>query len=34
MSGVLVQWLLDPEHAPTAENLTDALRSPSGRLTA
>ncbi|MBB4905316.1 TetR/AcrR family transcriptional regulator [Actinophytocola algeriensis] len=33
MSGVLVQWILDPENAPTAENLTDALLSLSGRLT-
>lgn len=32
MSGVLVQWLLDPEGAPTAENLTDALLSLAGRL--
>ncbi len=33
MSGVLVQHLLDPDNAPTAENLTDALLSLSERLT-
>lgn len=32
MSGVLVQHLLDPDHAPSAENLTDALLSLAGRL--
>ncbi len=32
MSGVLVQWILDPDNAPTAENLTDALFALSGRL--
>ena len=33
MSGVLVQHLLDPDNAPTAENLTDALLALSERLT-
>ncbi len=32
MSGVLVQHLLDPDRAPSAENLTDALLSLAGRL--
>jgi AcrR family transcriptional regulator len=32
MSGVLLQWILDPDNAPTAENLTDALFALSGRL--
>jgi AcrR family transcriptional regulator len=32
MSGVLIQWILDPDNAPTAENLTDALLALSGRL--
>ena len=32
MSGVLLQWVLDPDNAPTAENLTDALLALSGRL--
>jgi AcrR family transcriptional regulator len=32
MSGVLLQWILDPDNAPTAENLTDALLALSGRL--
>ncbi|MFB9238611.1 TetR/AcrR family transcriptional regulator [Plantactinospora siamensis] len=26
LSGVLVQWLIDPEHAPTAQDLSDGLR--------
>ncbi len=26
LSGVLVQWLVDPDHAPSAADLTDALR--------
>lgn len=25
--GVMAQWLVDPEHAPTADELTDGLRS-------
>jgi hypothetical protein len=25
MTGVLSQWLIDPEHAPSARDLTDAL---------
>lgn len=33
MSGVLVQHLLDPDHAPSADNITDALVSIAGRLT-
>lgn len=33
MSGVLVQHLLDPDHAPSADNITDALVSLAGRLT-
>ena len=32
MSGVLIQWILDPGNAPTAENLTDGLLALSGRL--
>jgi AcrR family transcriptional regulator len=27
LSGVLVQWLIDPEHAPSAPDLADALRT-------
>ena len=36
LSGILVQWLIDPEHAPSGHDLADALRiiaagvSPSG----
>ncbi len=26
LTGVLAQWLVDPEHAPTGRDLTDALR--------
>lgn len=26
MSGVMVQWLIDPEHAPSGRDLADALR--------
>jgi AcrR family transcriptional regulator len=26
LSGVLVQWLIDPAHAPTAKDLSDGLR--------
>ncbi len=26
MSGLMVQWLTDPEHAPSSRDLTDALR--------
>lgn len=33
MSGVLVQHLLDPDHAPSADDITDALVSLAGRLT-
>ncbi len=33
MSGVLVQHLLDPDSAPTAENVTDALLALAERLT-
>jgi hypothetical protein len=32
MSGVLMQWMLDPENAPTPENLTAGLHALSGRL--
>ncbi|WP_459716026.1 TetR/AcrR family transcriptional regulator [Actinophytocola sp. KF-1] len=32
MSGVLIQHLLDPDRAPTAEDVTDALLSLAGRL--
>ncbi|PTL76586.1 TetR/AcrR family transcriptional regulator [Vitiosangium sp. GDMCC 1.1324] len=27
MSGLVVQWLIDPEHAPSSKDLTDALRT-------
>ena len=27
LSGVLVQWLIDPEHAPSGRDLADALRA-------
>jgi hypothetical protein len=27
LTGVLVQWLTDPQHAPTADDLTTALRA-------
>jgi AcrR family transcriptional regulator len=33
MSGVLVQHLLDPDHAPAADDITGALVSLAGRLT-
>ncbi|QRK04341.1 TetR/AcrR family transcriptional regulator [Archangium violaceum] len=27
MSGLLIQWLIDPEHAPSSKDLADALRT-------
>lgn len=33
MSGVLVQTLLDPEHAPTPEQIADGLLALAGQLT-
>jgi AcrR family transcriptional regulator len=27
VSGIVVQWLVDPQHAPTGRDLTDALRA-------
>lgn len=27
MSGIVVQWLVDPQHAPTGRDLADALRA-------
>ena len=27
MSGLMVQWLADPEHAPSAEDVVDGLRA-------
>jgi AcrR family transcriptional regulator len=32
LSGVLVQWLIDPERAPSAADLVGALRAISGRI--
>lgn len=32
LSGVLVQWLIDPERAPSAVDLVGALRAISGRI--
>jgi AcrR family transcriptional regulator len=32
LSGVLAQWLIDPEHAPTARDLTEALRMISAKV--
>jgi AcrR family transcriptional regulator len=32
LSGVLVQWLIDPERAPSAADLVGALRAISGRV--
>jgi hypothetical protein len=32
ISGVLIQWLVDPTRAPTAEDLTEALRSIAQRV--
>ena len=32
MSGVIVQWLIDPERAPSASDLTDALRFIAARV--
>lgn len=32
LSGVLVQWLADPAHAPSASDLTGALRTIAGDL--
>ncbi len=33
LSGVLVQWLIDPEHAPSADDLTAALRFVAAAVT-
>lgn len=33
MSGVLIQWMLDPEQAPGPEHLTEGLLSLTARLT-
>jgi hypothetical protein len=27
LPGVMAQWLVDPEHAPSGQDLTDALRT-------
>lgn len=32
MSGVLVQWLLDPDHAPTGERIADGILALADRL--
>jgi AcrR family transcriptional regulator len=32
MSGVMVQWLIDPQHAPSGHDLTDALRMILGSI--
>jgi hypothetical protein len=34
VSGVLVQWLIDPERAPSAEDLARALRAIADQITA
>jgi hypothetical protein len=34
MAGVLVQWLVDPDRAPSAADLTEALRLISAKVTA
>jgi AcrR family transcriptional regulator len=34
VSGVLVQWLIDPERAPSAEDLARALRAIADQVTA
>lgn len=31
MSGVMIQWLIDPEHAPSSHDLAEALRRISER---
>ncbi len=33
MSGVLMQWTLDPEHAPTEHDLTEGLLALADRIT-
>jgi AcrR family transcriptional regulator len=33
MAGVLVQWLVDPDRAPSAAELTEALRRIAGKVT-
>lgn len=33
VTGVVIQWLVDPEHAPSAADLTAALRSIGARAT-
>jgi hypothetical protein len=30
--GLVVQWLLDPDNAPTAEDLTEALRTIAAKI--
>lgn len=32
MSGILVQWLLDPDHAPNPEQITDGILALAERL--
>jgi AcrR family transcriptional regulator len=34
ITGIAVQWLVDPEHAPSAADLTAALRVIAGRVVA
>jgi len=32
LSGVLAQWLVDPDHAPSASDLTEALRTVASQV--
>jgi AcrR family transcriptional regulator len=34
LSGVIVQWLIDPEHAPSGRDLADTLRTIAADITA
>jgi len=34
MTGVMAQWLIDPDRAPTAKDLTTALRLIAADVTA
>jgi hypothetical protein len=34
LSGLIVQWLIDPESAISAKDLTEALRSTAAKLQA
>jgi hypothetical protein len=34
LSGVIVQWLIDPEHAPSGRDLADALRTIAADIAA